>query len=206
MSPTRVYLVRHAETTWNAERRLQGTLDAPLSDRGTRQLRDLTEALRSVQLAAIYSSPLSRARDTAEPIGAAHSLPVQIVDEFREMDQGDWEGRLVDDVVAEDGERVQAWWDSPHEVQVPGGENLAQVQDRALRAFGAVAARHRGQAIAIVAHGGVNKVLLLAALGAPLSHHGRIRQSNACINLIEVDEGVARVIALNDTVHLEAGS
>jgi len=76
------------------------------------------------------------------------------------------------------------------------------VRDRALRAFDAVAARHRGQAIAIVAHGGVNKVLLLAALGAPLSHHGRIRQSNACINLIEVDEGVARVIALNDTAHL----
>lgn len=74
MPPTRVYLIRHAETTWNAERRLQGTLDAPLSDRGMRQLRDLTEALQAVQLAAIYSSPLSRARDTAEPIGAAHSL------------------------------------------------------------------------------------------------------------------------------------
>ncbi len=202
MPPTRVYLVRHAETTWNAEGRLQGSLDAPLSERGMRQLSRLTESLRGVPLVALYSSPLSRARECADAIGAACGLAVRLVDEFREMDQGEWEGRRVDEVVASDGQRVQAWWDAPHEVQVPGGESLQQVADRAVRAFGALNMRHPGQAIAIVAHGGVNKVILLAALGAPLSHHGRLRQSNACINVIEVDEGVTRVVALNDTFHL----
>jgi alpha-ribazole phosphatase len=200
--PTRVYLIRHAETTWNAERRLQGTLDAPLSERGRRQVTALTAVLRAVPLVALYSSPLSRARDTAEPIGAACGLRVQLIDELREMDQGEWEGRLVDDVVAADGQRVQAWWDAPHEVQVPGGESLRQVADRAVHAFHERAARHRGQAIAMVAHGGVNKVILLAALGAPLAHHFRIRQGNGCINLIEVDDATARVVLLNETEHL----
>lgn len=202
MPPTRVYLIRHAETTWNAEGRLQGSLDAPLSERGTRQLRGLAEALSPVPLAALYSSPLSRARECAEAIGAACGLAAHIVDELREMDQGEWEGRRVDEVVAADGQRVQAWWDAPHEVQVPGGESLQQVADRAVRAFGALTARHPGQAIAIVAHGGVNKVILLAALGAPLSHHGRLRQHNACINVLEVDGATTRVVTLNDTIHL----
>jgi alpha-ribazole phosphatase/probable phosphoglycerate mutase len=202
MPPTRVYLLRHAETTWNAEGRLQGHLDAPLSERGRRQLEALTRALRPVALAALYSSPLSRARVCAEAVGAACGLAVQPVDEFREMNQGEWEGRLVDEVVAADGARVQAWWDAPHEVQVPGGESLQQLQARALRGFERVVARHHAEAVAIMAHGGVNKVILLAVLGAPLSHHGRIRQANACINIIEVNGESRRVVLLNDTVHL----
>jgi alpha-ribazole phosphatase/probable phosphoglycerate mutase len=204
MPPTRVYLLRHAETTWNAEGRLQGHLDAPLSERGRQQLDGLTRALRAVPLAALYSSPLSRARVCAEAIGAACGLVVQLVDAFREMDQGEWEGRLVDEVVAADGARVQAWWDAPHEVQVPGGESLQQLQTRALRRFEDITTRHHGETVAIMAHGGVNKVILLAVLGAPLSHHGRIRQANACINIIEVNGETRRVVLLNDTVHLGA--
>lgn len=202
MPPTRVYLIRHAETTWNAEGRLQGHRDAPLSERGRRQLERLTRALRAVPLAALYASPLPRARVCAEAVGAACGLAVHLVDEFREMDQGEWEGRLVDEVVAADGTRVQRWWDAPHEVQVPGGETLQQLADRAVRAFDAVVARHRDQAIAIVAHGGVNKVILLSVLGAPLAHHGRIRQANACVNVIEVEDGVRRVVLMNDTAHV----
>ena len=92
MGPTRIYLIRHAETTWNAEGRLQGSLDAPLSDRGQRQVDHLVAVMQEVPLAAIYSSPLQRALETARPLGVARRLPVGVVEAFREMGQGEWEG------------------------------------------------------------------------------------------------------------------
>lgn len=202
MPSTLIYLIRHAETTWNAEGRLQGTLDAPLSDRGRRQVRHLVDALRPVPLAALYSSPLQRAQETARPLSAAYDLPLRFVDELREMNQGAWEGRLVDDLAAEDGERLQAWRGSPAQTRLPGGESLTEVQERAMRAFEALAARHRGDTIAVVAHGGVNKTILLTVLGAPLGHHWRIKQSNACINVLEVGGPTPRILALNQTLHL----
>ena len=83
-------------------------------------------------------------------------------------------------------------------------QSLLEVQDRALRAFWDLVARHQGQTIALVSHGGVNKTILLALLGAPLASYWRIRQSNACINVVEVDAALPRVIALNETAHLGA--
>ncbi len=202
MTPTRIYLIRHAETVWNAEGRLQGTLDAPLSERGHRQVQRLVKALEAVPLSTVYSSPLERAHGTARALAAAHGLVVQTVDDLREMNQGEWEGRLVEDVAAEYGESLTMWRDSPAETRLPGGETLAEVARRAAGALRNVAARHAGQPIAVVAHGGVNKTILLTVLGAPLGHHWRIRQSNACINVIEMDSAGARVAVLNDTVHL----
>ncbi len=204
MSPTSVYLLRHAETTWNAARRFQGTHDSPLSEQGRRQVRSLVGVLRQLPLAAVYSSPLQRAQETAQALAEAHGLPLVLADGLRELHMGEWEDRLLDDLAVEDAERLQAWWDSPHTVRMPGGESLLEVQDRAVRAFWDLAARHEGQTIALVAHGGVNKTVLLALLGAPLASYWRIRQSNACINMIEVDGAQPRVIALNETAHLGA--
>ncbi|MDR7420290.1 MAG: histidine phosphatase family protein [Armatimonadota bacterium] len=202
MPVTSIYLIRHAETTWNAERRLQGKLDAPLSERGALQVRALVDALRPVRFAALYASPLPRAQETARPVAAAQGLSVRIVDAFREIDQGEWESRLIDEVRQNDGERLQAWWDSPDAVRMPGGEMLAEVQARAVAALGELATRHDGETIAIVAHGGVNKTLLLWVLGAPLASYWRLRQHNACINVVEFDDGTSRVITINETAHL----
>jgi broad specificity phosphatase PhoE len=135
-------------------------------------------------------------------VAAAHGVAPAVVDELRELDMGEWENRLLDDLAAEDGARMQAWWEAPHTVRMPGGESLTDVQSRALRAFLELAARHQGQAVALVAHGGVNKTILLSLLGAPLASYWRIRQSNACINLVEVDGAQPRVITLNETAHL----
>jgi len=202
MSLTRIYLIRHAETTWNAEGRLQGTLDAPLSERGQRQAENLVEALRQVPFAAVYSSPLERAYGTARALAEAHGLTTIAIEAFREMNQGEWEGRRVDEVAAEYGESLKMWRDSPAETRLPGGESLAEVAKRAAAAFGDVAARHPGGTIAIVAHGGVNKTILLTLLGAPLAHHWRLRQGNACINIVDMDGSTARIAVLNDTIHL----
>jgi len=200
---TRIYLIRHAETTWNAEGRLQGTLDAPMSERGKRQVTHLVEALRRVPLAAVYSSPLERAYVAARALAAAHGVVAQTIDAFREMNQGEWEGRRVEDVAAESGESLKMWRDSPAETRLPGGETLAEVAQRAVAAFAGVAARHPDATVAVVAHGGVNKTILLTLLGAPLAHHWLIRQGNACVNVVELDGTAApRITILNDTLHL----
>jgi alpha-ribazole phosphatase len=202
MPPTTLYLLRHAETTWNAERRIQGTLDAPLSERGVRQVRALVDALRDVRLSALYSSPLQRALETAQPVASARGLPVRIADGLREIDQGEWESRLLDEVREHDGARLQAWWDSPETVRMPGGESLVEVQRRAMRAVREIVANHAGDTVAAVCHGGVGKCILLALLGAPLASYWRIRQHNACINVVEFDGDLPRIITLNETAHL----
>lgn len=202
MSTTTIYLIRHAETTWNAERRLQGKLDAPLSERGIRQVQALATALRAVPLRALYSSPLARAQETARPLAEAHRLTVRPVPGLTEIDQGEWESLLLDDVRDQDGERLEAWWNAPESVRMPGGESLADVAARAVPAFLDLAGAHPGETIAVVAHGGVNKTILLAMLGAPLASYWRIRQSNACINIVEVDGASTRLVVMNETSHL----
>lgn len=202
MPSTTLYLLRHAETTWNAERRIQGTLDAPLSERGVRQVRALVDALHDVRLSALYSSPLQRALQTAQPVAVAQALPLRVADGLREIDQGEWESRLLDEVRENDGARLQAWWDSPESVRMPGGESLGEVQRRAMRAVLEIVACHAGETVAAVCHGGVGKCILLALLGAPLAAYWRLRQNNACINVVEFDGDLARVITLNETAHL----
>jgi broad specificity phosphatase PhoE len=202
VSTTSVYLIRHAETVWNAERRMQGRLDAPLSKRGVQQLEALTAAMRAVPLAGVYASPLGRALSTARPIADAQGLSVQSVDGFSEMNQGDWENCLMDEIEARDGALLRAWWATPDAVCMPNGERLQDVQTRALDALRQAVARHEDQSIAVVAHGGVNKTLLLWALGAPLASYWRIRQHNACINRLELNANHARVMIVNDTAHL----
>lgn len=205
MQPTVIYLIRHAETTWNVEGRLQGALDAPLSERGQEHVRRLAEALRPVPLVAVYSSPLGRACATAEPIAVAHAVPLRTVADLREMAQGEWEGRLISEVRDGDGRPIQARVDSPAESSRPGGETMEQLQARAVAALRLLVERHPGEAIAVVAHGGVNKTLLLSCLGAPLGHHARIAQGGACINIIELGGPLPRVTTLNSTVHLGVG-
>lgn len=199
---TRIYLMRHAETTWNSERRIQGHLDAPLSPRGIRQTERLVTALREHAFDGLYASPLPRAMDTARPLAAALGLSVVPMDEFREVNQGAWESRLLDELLAEDGDRLRAWWEAPHTVRMPDGETLEEVQTRARPALEALARRHRRGTIAVVAHGGVNKTVLLWALGAPLAGYWRIRQHNACINIVEIGAPQPRVVLLNETAHL----
>jgi phosphoserine phosphatase len=202
LTVTSIYLIRHAETIWNAERRMQGRLDAPLSPRGLQQLVALSDAMQRLPLAAVYASPLGRALRTAHPIAEPRGLSVQPIDGFSEIDQGEWENRLMDDIEARDGPLLRAWWDTPEAVRMPNGESLQDVQTRALHALNGIVGLHDRESVAVVAHGGVNKTLLLWALGAPLASYWRIRQDNACINHLEVNGTRARVLRLNDTAHI----
>jgi len=150
---TTLLLVRHGETDWNADGRLQGQTDRPLSDYGRRQARKLAEALEGEELEAIYSSDLARARQTAEIVGERLGLPVELDPELREKDWGTWEG-----LTAVERDRVEFV-----------GESTQAHQERILRALRRIAERHpRARRVLVVTHGGSMRRVQTAAMGMAL--------------------------------------
>ncbi len=198
----RVYLVRHGQTLWNAEGRHQGKMDSELSAVGRSQTARLARALAPVPFAAVYSSPLTRAWDTALVIAAPHRLSVVPVAELREINLGAWEGLTEGEITQRFGDVVARRRRDPIGVVPPGGESLAQVQARALRAMQEILAGHDDATIAVVAHGAVNKMVLLSALDAPLSSYWRIRQDNAGISIVDFRGAHKVVRVMNETAHL----
>ena len=206
MRSTRIYLLRHGETTWNVARRYQGTRDSPLSEAGREQTLRTRDALRAAPLRAVYSSPLIRALETAAAIAEPHSLPVHTHDGLSEIRVGEWEGLTVAEIEARYVQAVRQWYDTPHLARIPGGEMVGEMRDRATAAVEEIRRRHEGEAVAVVAHGGVNKTILLTVLGAPLSSYWRIRQHNACINVLDYAGDRAVMLVMNETSHLTAHS
>lgn len=199
---TSIILARHGETKWNLEGRFQGQKDTELSPLGWEQARLLARALAGVHLDAVYASPLARARETAAQVAGEHRLPVELVPSLMEICHGEWEGRRYAEVAEEDGERLRLWRTRPELVSMPGGESLEDVARRACPAVQALAEKHAGQTILVVAHDAVNKMLLANALGLGPEAFWRIKQDNACLNVLEYAEGRFRVALLNSTVHL----
>jgi broad specificity phosphatase PhoE len=202
---TRLYLVRHGETMANREYRYIGTRDDPLSAHGQTQATQLAEALSGLPIAAVYSSPLQRTYHTALPIAARHSLEVQRVDDLRECDFGAWEGLSRAEVLErspEDSQRL-CEWEQNTSVAPPGGESFEALQQRVCAAVESLAQAHPDQAIVLVSHVGPIKVLLCAALGAPLSSIFRIFLDPATISVVDWrDAAHATVRLVNSHAHL----
>jgi alpha-ribazole phosphatase len=200
--PTLIYLLRHGEVEGAATRRFIGHLDVPLSSLGERQCAVQAERLRGARLAALFSSDLTRARRSAEIIGAPHGLVPEIVPALREMDMGRWDGLTAGEIRAREPEAFAAWMARVGEFPFPGGESVPDLLARVAPAFDAIAAAHAGAAIAIVAHGGPNRALLCRALGVPL---GRLLAFGQDYGALTVLQGVAERWALrrlNETAML----
>jgi broad specificity phosphatase PhoE len=197
-----VILVRHGETAWNRTRRLQGRTDTTLSAEGIGEAKNLSDALSSVPLSAIYCSPLSRSRQTAEILGTPHGLTPQAKDAFLEIDYGSWEGKSTDHLRENFPEDFNKWMTQPTDVHIHDAEDLRSVRKRVVDGFMEILNENDANVIAVVGHGGVNRVLLLSLLNADLAAFWRIRQDNVCVNLIEVSGDVFRVSLLNSTAHL----
>ncbi|HLJ80101.1 MAG TPA: histidine phosphatase family protein [Ktedonobacterales bacterium] len=163
---TRFILVRHGQAEGNRELRYLGATDAPLTETGRDQALRLAPAVRPFALAAIYSSPLARARDTARALAEDCDLPVTPRDDLREMDFGAWEGHTRAAVLAEYPDLLAAW-ETSAEVAPPGGESLVAVGARVVACADALAAAHPGQTVALVSHVGPIKALVCAALALP---------------------------------------
>jgi broad specificity phosphatase PhoE len=152
-----ILLARHGETTYNAERRFQGQNDVALNDRGREQAHELAALAAQEDLAALYSSPLRRARGTAEIVGAAIGLqPIEDA-RFMEIDTGDWTERFKDDVAREDPEGWAAYLAAGEDFRFPGGESLLEQQERVIAGFVDITQRGKLPAL-IVCHRGVIRV------------------------------------------------
>lgn len=148
-----IVLVRHGATDWNLEHRCQGASDRDLSEVGLRQAEDLAARLRQESIHGIYASDLKRARRTAEVISEHHKLPVLIETRIRELDHGHLEGLTFNEIKQNYGDFLTRWRSEPAELQVPGGERLADVAERAWLGLNQIVTRHdKSDTIVVVSH------------------------------------------------------
>jgi broad specificity phosphatase PhoE len=198
---TRVVLVRHTEVEESARGRCYGRLDVGLSAAGRRHAEVLGAALASEPLAAVYSSQLMRALDTARPLAAFHDLVPRKLDALAELDFGEVEGLTYEEIEARRPELFRAWMDEPASVRFPGGEGLADLRARVLPALAALRTLHEGEAVAVVAHGGVVRVALAEALGLDDRALFRLDQSEGGVTVVDWLDGLPLVRAANATLY-----
>jgi broad specificity phosphatase PhoE len=196
---SRLLLARHGQSVSNAERRFQGVQDVALSELGARQAEALGQAMRRLSIAAVYTSPLERARRTAEIAAAGLGVPLTPVDDLRELSLGEWEGRTVEEIRALPGDPYEQWVRDPVACLPPGAEPLPEVQARVVSAMADIVAAHpNGEQVLVVCHGGVISAYLAHCLGLPLSSIWRLTVSNG--SLTEV--APPNVRSVNSTQHL----
>lgn len=200
--------VRHGESVWNSERRIQGSLDPDLSPRGRRQTDRLVAHLGAHirhPVAAIYASPLRRAARTAEQIADALGLPVNHDPDLREMFLGEWEGMTVAEIQTAFPGLYEKWLEDPLAFPAPGGEDLRVFERRVAGALQRMQRDHPGADLIVVSHGGVIKALVCFALGLDIRYLFRLKQDNTAISRIALDGPTRRVLLVNDTCHLNGG-
>ncbi|MES2739608.1 MAG: histidine phosphatase family protein [Pseudomonadota bacterium] len=205
---TTIVLIRHGETAWNAERRLQGHTDIALNAQGVRQAEALGAALAGEPLAAIVSSDLQRARQTAAALQAHHGLAMHSDPQLRERCYGDFEGRLYQDIAALYPDHYAAWQARQIDAVMPGGareaESFRQFYDRCVAAIAHWAGRYAGRTIALVAHGGVLECAYRAALAMPLDSPRDFQVKNASINRFSFIDGKLSLTQWGEVAHLAA--
>lgn len=195
-------LVRHGETDWNRTGRCQGISDVVLNDNGRKQALELGLSLKAEKIAAVYSSDLARAISTAEEIARHHELTVEIDSDLREMDQGDFEGLLFSEIRERYADIMTEWRDNPETLRIPSGESLAEVQERALRAFEKLCGRHDGETIVAVSHNLTITTLLCEFTGVGLSGFRSFGIQAASRSTVFLSGGKVVVGDLNDISHL----
>ena len=204
----RIFCVRHGETDWNADGRFQGQIDVPLNARGKAQALAAGAALKSIGFERIWSSPLSRASDTAKAIAEAGAFNGDILfhPDFTEIAHGLWEGRLASEVASLYPGLLEAWRKTPETVTMPEGERLEDVRARAVPAWEELSENARAdnvKNILLVSHDATLRVLFCHLLGAPLSAFRCFQLANASVSVVEGTFGGWRFSLLGDAHHLD---
>jgi alpha-ribazole phosphatase len=213
-----IYLIRHGETEGAETKRYKGHIDVPLSENGIRQMERVAEyvvgaglcacpiqgqphrvAPTKNMLTAIYTSDLSRAIKSAEIIAEPHGLKPIIIPELRERHFGIWEGMSFDEIKEKWPDAFNSWASNPLKFSPMEGESTIEVRERALKTFNKILDRHDSQSIAIVSHGGINRVMLCHLLGMPLENIFRVEQDYGCINIVKMWDKYPVVKAMNVT-------
>lgn len=201
---TTIIFIRHGQTDWNAARRWQGHANIPLNEVGMQQATLLSQRLCHWPIQTIYSSDLLRAAATAKRLGQTLNIEPIIDSNWRERHVGRFEGLTMDEIIAQFPEAWESMRTGP--LDPPGGETQEEVFERVGAAFDQLVARHEGEMTAVVSHGGTIHAAVHYALGLPPSALGRLSfRGNTGISVIEIDDGLPRLVRLNDTAHLENG-
>ena len=199
MTPhTRIYLIRHGQVAGFDQARYNGQTDVALTDLGVEQYHVMKERLADKKISACYSSDLSRCAIGADIICSQYGIEPVKRRELRELNVGLWEGMTWQEIQSKWPNQWQARLADLVNYRVPQGENPLDVQARLLPVIREIVQRHCGQEILVVGHGGVNRIVLLDAIGAPLSAMFNIEQSYGCLNIIDYyADGRATVKLLN---------
>jgi probable phosphoglycerate mutase len=202
----RIVVVRHGETVWNAEMRMQGQLDTALSERGRRQAARAAEALAGEGIEAIVASDLARAYDTAAAIAAVLGLPVATDAGLRERSFGIFEGHTYAEIDARWPDEAARWRRHEPAFAPEGGESLIAFNDRAVAAVTRIAAAARGRTTLVVSHGGVLDCLYRAASGVALGAPRSWELGNAAINRLLYTGERFTLVGWSDTAHLDGAT
>lgn len=195
---TRIFLVRHAEVIGGDPKRYNGQRDLDLSPAGITHLEDVASRLSNESLDAIYSSQLMRAYKGAQIIARGRDISVVRRNSLAEKSFGAWEGLTHAESKERFPEEWSQWMADPGSARPPGGETYGEVRDRVLKELDQILNRHRGQQVAIVAHGGVNRTILCHAFRLDLQYIFRIEQRFAALNIIDFfEDGMASVHLMN---------
>jgi broad specificity phosphatase PhoE len=197
-------LIRHGETSWNHQRRIQGgSTDTLLSELGKKQVKNLGLALKAESITAIYSSPLKRALDTANAIAIHHNMEVQIEPELRELEVGDFEGISVETLTTDFSHFLVHWREGQGSEKLPGGESLVDLQRRSWGMVQRIVELKHEGTVVIVSHYFAIVTIICAALGLPPNGIRRFRVSEGSMTVLDFKNGLPRLISLGDACHLK---
>lgn len=201
----RLFLTRHGQTDWNIAGRYQGQSDIPLNQTGQLQAEQIAKRLSTETIHAIYSSDLSRAKDTASKIRnlQGQSPAFQIDSRWRELSFGDWEGMTYKEMSAHSPELFSKWMVNPKDTSTPNGETLVQLAERVKAAFDEIKNNHQDQTVLVVGHSGSLQTLLAVTLGVDLNRYWQFRVGQASLSELNVVEDSVVLNLLNDITHLQ---
>jgi probable phosphoglycerate mutase len=205
-SATRLVLVRHGETDWNAESRLQGHRPVPLNAHGRNEAKLLARRVAAERPRNLYSSDLARAMQTAQIIAEETGLEIIATPKLREADFGQWEGKTYAEVQADSPAAFDNWVQSDFHNAPPGGESAAELRERVIAFLAEVIEKHPGRTSALVTHGGPCKYAIAHTLGISPGGIYRYAVDNASVHIIEIGPYGWRLATLNDTCHLRAAT
>lgn len=190
-TPTTIDLIRHGEPIGGIQ--LRGWKDDPLSELGWQQMREAVSDASPWQ--GIVSSPMTRCSEFATEVAKRLDLELKIEPRLKEIGFGDWEGKLPAELYEQDPDSLSRFWQDPVNNTPPNGEPLTQFQARVEAAWQELQVQYAGERLLLVAHGGVNRVIISQVLGMPLSHLFRLDVPYACLSKIAIDHGISRLIS-----------
>ncbi|MDR1621059.1 MAG: histidine phosphatase family protein [Synergistaceae bacterium] len=196
-----ILLVRHGRTDWNDAHRFQGRTDIPLNAAGLAQAEKTAARLAAWPVDVIYTSPMTRARETATAIAARHGRPPVVLDDLTEVNFGSWEGLFIEDIRKKNGDRLLEWLRNPFFCMPEGAETWSSIRSRAEKVRETVF-RSPGERFVVVSHGGVIRALYAVLLGLDPRTVWNIKTSNCALSGIEVRKEQSSLAFSNDTLHL----